>query len=426
MGKQSKAARKARRALHLPEPAAPIQQWELNRKKSQVDAEHTAFFWRDTATSPHPLKREVTCDLCYRQCVLQPGEAGWCKIRSNRSGRMALEAHGVLGAMIKWHGGTFAIRPGVSWLYLAGTSCTSGCSFCTSTDLALHPDRLPWALGKENRGAMRGEFAYHRAILHPESAISMAQEWGVDQIYLGGNEATLTFEWTYDVARLAKEAGLFVRMDTNGYTSPAAIEALAPYVDAVFVGTKGCAAEHFYAKYTRSPGAAKAVREALRTWKATGTFVTVADVIAPPHWVDDDTFYEDANAFYAWIAEELGPLTPVEIRTMIRPPKLYSVEGEGEGFQPLLPRNATAPDKIMFFQRIEDVTEIARSHGLHYAYSTNADTVYCHACRSPLVENINWSDIDAIRCNVTDGRCDRCREEVPIIAPAVTTLAKAA
>ncbi len=53
------------------------------------------------------------------------------------------------------------------------------------------------------------------------------------------NEPTLSYEFTYDVARLAKSEVLRVDVYGNGFSAPAAIRKLAPYVDAVDIGIKG-------------------------------------------------------------------------------------------------------------------------------------------------------------------------------------------
>jgi pyruvate-formate lyase-activating enzyme len=72
-------------------------------------------------------------------------------------------------------------------------------------------------------------------------------------------------------------------MDTNGFTSPAAIRQLAPYLDMVHVGVKGHADPDFYAKRMRAPGAVEHELKALKTWNDSPTMLGVSDVVTPHH-----------------------------------------------------------------------------------------------------------------------------------------------
>jgi pyruvate formate lyase activating enzyme len=53
------------------------------------------------------------------------------------------------------------------------------------------------------------------------------------------NEPTIWFEYTYDSAILAKEAGLYTVYVTNGYMTSQALEKIGPYLDAANVDVKG-------------------------------------------------------------------------------------------------------------------------------------------------------------------------------------------
>lgn len=44
--------------------------------------------------------RQVSCNLCYRNCVLDPGQVGPCKVRENQEGKLVLNSHGVLSCLV--------------------------------------------------------------------------------------------------------------------------------------------------------------------------------------------------------------------------------------------------------------------------------------------------------------------------------------
>ena len=60
-----------------PQSIPLIPEWRQD-KAGQVVAVRDANFWRTAGGGA------VECLLCYRACVLKPGETGWCGYRGNR------------------------------------------------------------------------------------------------------------------------------------------------------------------------------------------------------------------------------------------------------------------------------------------------------------------------------------------------------
>ncbi len=393
----------AERATRTPaSPASPVVPPWRQDAAGRVEAVRAAEHW-------HRLPgKHVHCTLCYRDCRLAPGAAGWCKIRRNDGGRLAIPEHGVI-ANAQPHVTHYHFwRNHSRMAWISGVSCTAACSFCTSTRMAWSPDRMPWAFGERAPG-YGGGWAYVRAMLHPQGAIKLARDWHCSGVYLGGTESSLVYEYVCDVARLAKAGGLFVSLDTNAFTSPAAIRALAPHIDMVYVGVKGHLDPGFYEKRMRSPGAVPHVRAAMKEWRAApGVHRGLSDVVSPPHWVPEATAVEQMRRFYTWVAETLGPLTPLEVRGMVKPEVEY-----GEWFQPLLPRGASLRQELDFYDRIRLAERTARECGLVYAYSHEHRTVRCHHCDGVLVGRIGWVNFDL---HVgPDGVCGHCGGQTPIV-----------
>ncbi len=400
---------------------AEIPLWEFD-PSGAVIVHREADLWRRV-----PGSRAVQCELCFRRCRLGPDEAGPCGARVNVRGRMHIPSHGVLGCCVRQMNGYQAspfltYKPGALVVFLGGLHCSSHCTFCMSTDMTWRPEAVPWGFGEWRPGWARGWYG-RKALLHPAGAISAAVEWGCTQIEFGVNEPTVTWEYTYDVARLAKAAGLDVTLETNGLTTPEAIEQLAPFVDAVDVGVKGTLAPGFYEQWMRlPPGATQAVKASLLAWKRAGVHVIVGDLIAPPQMQSDAEAERAQRELYEWVAAELGPQTPLLVTPMAPPgPRQAS-----SGF-------LVAPgQQDRYLHRCLTALARARGAGLLGLAKSNQTTVRCPACGAPIlvitlpVENCDeerdgcampwkyckwWSHAQY----ATDGRCDHCGASVPIV-----------
>jgi pyruvate-formate lyase-activating enzyme len=384
----------------------------------------------------HREAAAVRCDLCYRKCLLGDGETGWCGFRSSRGGRMELDSHGVITSLVRAICGYgenpfLTYKPGMTSVFLGGIQCTAACSFCMSTKIVHKPSAVPWAGGRE-QVVPGGRWYFQRAYLHPRDAVGSAvEDHDASSVLFGINEPTLSFEWTADVAQLARRRGLDVLIETNGFTEPAPVRQLARHVSAIDLGTKGSLSESFYAGPMRSGGGEIAVRRAMLEWRRSGVFVIIGDLVAPPHMQDDATFAEAARAMYGWIAENLGPLTPVLI-TAIMPPGPATWEPAG-----MLVRSPAG--QAAYIDRLNEALQLARAEGLPYAHLKSVDpaaAIRCHECRGVLLrftercadgragagQHQEKPCVMPLYCpffsheqNVAGGRCGHCGTPVPVV-----------
>jgi pyruvate formate lyase activating enzyme len=431
---RKKSGKKPRRVSPKPVGRAPeVPLWGPGAD-GMVETNVEPVFWEPAGDG------SVDCNLCYRKCTLAEGEAGPCGFRRNAGGRVELVGHGQITSVVRQIRGFgpdpfLTYKPGATSLFLGGVRCTARCTFCMSTDIVWKPENLPWAAPPDR--AVGGDSAWYgaRAFLHPVDAVDAAKQAGATQILFGINEPTLSLEWTYDVARLAKRAGMDVCVETNGFTTAEAIRYLGPYVDAVDVGTKGSADPEFYARRMKSPGAVPAVLESLKHWRDAGVHVIVGDLVAPPYMQDDTVFEESARRFYDHVAAVLGELTPVLTTPIAAPGPM--TDGPPAGM--LVGRGGGEP---AYVERIGRSLELARSAGLPYVHDKQAldQTISCHGCGGALLEfrercTAGWyaSDLSddnpcvmarsycpwwRVRTHVTDSKCDHCGVRVPIVALA--------
>lgn len=440
MGKAARLNRVRREAegrdAHPPMPG-DLLPGTLDRRTGRAAIPRRANFWRALSG------RRVGCDLCYRACVLKPGEIGWCGYRGNEGGAMRLHAHGVVSCAVRQMRGYqvdpfLTYKPGALSLFLGGTHCTAGCSFCMSKELTWAPQRVRWAYGERALGQTGGWYN-RKAMLHPEAAIALALDWGCTQVEFGINEPLLSWEYTYDVARLARAAGLDVVVETNGFADAVAVGALAPLVDAVDVGIKGSADPAFYDRWMRSPGAVPHVLAAITAWHNAGTHLIVGDVTAPPHMQDDATFEEAARRLYTTLAEEAGPQTVVIVTQMMVPGPAANTIRFDRFDGALLPKRATVDDHARYRGRIARAVEIAHACGLPYAHKkTNDETIHCHACGGlllrlaspqlccgPCTMATHFCQFWTHEQHATGGCCDHCGATVPIVTLTAPELAAA-
>ena len=104
--------------------------------------------------------------------------------------------------------------PGSKALSVATAGCNFRCGFCQNWQISQAPRR--------EGGGIAGE------PFPPEAVVRAALDAGCRSISYTYTEPTIFFEYAYDTARLAREAGLRNSFVTNGYMTAEALETIAP------------------------------------------------------------------------------------------------------------------------------------------------------------------------------------------------------
>lgn len=237
-----------------------------------------------------------------------------------------------------------------AWIGL--TDCQARCSFCTSSDLSLHFERLPQA-------SKTASTWYHaRREMTAGDLVDRAARNGATVMYWSFSEPMVRLDFLADAARLAQSRGLATIIDTNGLSTPADIERVAPHVAGVYLGIKGSLRPDFLVTRMRiDAGAAETIKQAIVAWRDSGCELVVSDVIEPPCWQPDDALaIETIEACYSWLAYTLGPGAVLDIRPMFRPATMPP--------ERLLPRNPTIADVESFDRRLDLARRIALDYRL--------------------------------------------------------------
>ena len=312
---------------------------------------------------------KVRCHLCAHRCVIAEGKLGVCRVRQNVGGKLYTL---VYGRAIARHvepiekKPLYHFFPGSTAYSIATEGCNLRCRWCQNWQISQRPGR---------RSQIRG------AAASPEQIVRTARAYGSRSIAYTYTEPTVFFEYAFDTALLAHDAGLANVFVTNGYMSEEMLCAFRPYLDAANVDLKAFRDS----TYKRYVGARlQPVLDNLKAMKRLGIWLEVTTLVIPG-LNDSPDELRDATAF---VARELGPDTPWHISRFYPAWKMTD--------RPLTP-----------LATLRRAREIARQEGLHYIYIGNVpeevgQPTVCRVCGRVLIHRDGFGEI------TTDMRDDRC------------------
>ncbi len=321
----------------------------------------------------------VRCRVCQWRCRIRPGGLGACKARQNIEGRLfALNCEDVTAAHIDpiEKKPLFHFYPGSRVFSLGTWGCNFRCRHCQNWEISFArsaADTVTHSMtpGESIRSAIR-----HRCE-------------GIAWTY---NEPAIWFDFTFEGARLAREAGLYTAYVTNGYMTPEALDMIGPFLDAYRVDVKGFR-DSFYRYLAGVPsvkGVMKTAERARQKWDMHVEVVT--NVI--PTMNDSD---EELSGIAQWIACSLGPATPWHV-TRFHPDHTI--------------RDIPATP----ISTLERAYDIGMRAGLQFIYLGNVagtgkeDTV-CPNCGKTAIRRVGFS---ADLAGMDEGRCRHCQADLNI------------
>ncbi len=313
----------------------------------------------------------VACHLCAHRCVIKPGKLGVCAVRENRAGRLVTL---VYGEVVAAHADPIEKKPlyhffpGSKALSIATPGCNFRCGFCQNWQISQSPRR--------KGGGVAGE------PFPPEAVVRAAIDEGCRSVSYTYTEPTIFFEYAYDTARLAREAGLLNNFVTNGYMTAEALETIRPVLDAANVDLKAFRDE----TYKKVCGARlEPVLDTIRRMKALGVWVEVTTLVVPG--LNDGA--EELAAIARFIAS-VDPDMPWHI-SRFHPDYEYTQA-------PATPVST-----------LRAAADAGRREGLRHIYVGNvpgeSEDTACPTCRTVLIRRRGFSVIANI---LQDSRCPTC------------------
>ncbi len=222
----------------------------------------------------------------------------------------------------------------------------------------------------------------------PEQIVSNAEQTRCKSIAYTYTEPTIFFEYSYDTARLAHEAGLKNIYVSNGYMTYEMLDMFSPYLDALNIDLKAFRES----TYRKIIGARlQPVLDTLKKIKQMGIWLEVTSLIIPG--INDDPV--EIKDIVNFIATELGLDVPWHISRFFPAYKMSEVP-------------ATS------LRTLQLAKDIGIEAGLKYIYIGNVisekdmDTK-CPQCGHILIRRRGFSVIEN---NINDGHCPNCGTKI--------------
>lgn len=370
-------------ALGLPGVLCAARAWPFSLKGEEDirghvfrnDAPSTPWKWSIEGFHYTSNGKDVQCGICPNRCYLTPGDRSVCRSRVNIGGKLYSLAYGNPCAV---HVDPIEKKPmnhfypGSSVFSIAATGCNLRCLNCQN-----------WEISQR-----RPEDVEFRT-LFPQEVVREALARGCPSIAYTYSEAVTFYEYTFDTARRAREAGIRNVLVSNGYINREPLIELCKYLDGANVNLKSFDDRIYRAL---NGGSLQPVLDTFKTLHQEGVWFEITTLVVPTY-VDDP---EMIKRMCGWILKELGPDYPLHFTR----------------FWPMYKLTRLPPTPI---RTLEEYRDLAMREGIHYVYVGNVPghqgaRTSCHRCGKTLVERKGYALSPP---HVEKGRCAFCGALIP-------------
>ena len=313
--------------------------------------------------------------------MIDAGQSGECRVRVNINGTLTTVVYGYpcsinVDPVEKKPLAHFL--PGTGILSIATVGCNLHCRNCQN-----------WEISQANPEEMPAVF-YSRQKLYwsPQDLVDITKQANCPSLAYTYTDPIVYYEYTYDTAKLAHEAGLRNVLVTAGYINPEPWKRLLRFVDVARIDLKAITDE-FYREVCSAT--LQPVLNALVLAKASGVLVEVANLLIPTLNDKPDEIRELAR----WIKANLGGETPLH-------------------FSRFFPRHKMLNLPPTSLETLDLARRIAMEEGLQYVYigniaSKEGQNTYCPACKALLLERSGYT---ILQNNLKNGTCPKCGNEI--------------
>lgn len=320
----------------------------------------------------------IRCFACGHCCPIPEGQAGVCKVRFNRGGK--------LFAPWGYTAGTqcdpvekkpfFHVHPGALAYSFGMMGCDLHCSYCQNwvTSQAL---RDPSAVAPPQ-------------LASPPALVEDALRQGAKILVSTYNEPLITSEWAVEVFKEAKSAGLLTGFVSNGNATPQVLDFLRPWLDFYKVDLKSFDDRHYH----ELGGRIGPILDSIRRIHGMGLWLEIVTLLIPG--------FNDS-------ADEIRKLA--EFIAGVSPDIPWHVTAFHGDYKMTDPRDTTVEDLLQ-------AAEIGRQSGLRFIYAGNLpgrvgewEDTRCPQCGEILIERYGYL-IKGYRLS-PEGRCPKCSAAIP-------------
>src|SRR5215469_26858 len=320
----------------------------------------------------------VRCLSCGHCCPIPEGQAGVCKVRFNRGGKLYVPWGYTAGMQCDpiEKKPFFHAYPGALACSFGMLGCDLHCAYCQNwvTSQAL---RDPRALSPPLE-------------VSPQLLVRDALDQGAKVLVSTYNEPLITSEWAVSIFREAKAAGLVTGFVSNGNGTPQVLDYLLPWLDLYKVDLKSFDDRHYH----ELGGRIGPILDSICRIHSMGLWLEIVTLLIPG--------FNDSE-------DELRKLT--EFVARVSPDIPWHVTAFHADYKMQDQRDTTVEDLLR-------AVDIGKSAGLHYIYAGNLpgrveewEDTRCAHCAETLIRRHGYLITDY---RITrDGRCPRCASEVP-------------
>lgn len=323
---------------------------------------------------------KTKCRLCYKKCVIAPGETGFCKVRRNVDGKLIAENYGISTYFVRdtiETEGVFHYRPGCPTIEIGTYGCNLHCKFCQN-----------WKYSQADFANVETFKEYT-----PECVIKTCKEMDVDLIAWTFNDPIIWYEFVMDTSELAKKEGISCLYKSSHIISLEALENLCSVIDVFSVSLKSIR-EDFYRKHCE--GWIEPVKDALKyLYGRKDKHLEVSNLVIP----ETNDSPKEVEDMISWVKENLDETVPFHF-VRYHPDYKFTI-----------PRT---PEQTVLAARKQ-----AKEMGMKHVYVGNVFAseglnTFCSNCNNLLIEReghrVSFNDgldKEAVRCSCCEHAVER-------------------
>jgi len=344
--------------------------------------DHSPHDFTAPGTLFEPLENgDLRCIACAHRCLIHPGRAGICHVRSNREGELRVP----WGYVSSAHADPvekkpfYHLLPGSRAFTFGMLGCNLHCDFCQN-----------WNISQILRDTELGDGGEHIQPIGAEELVKVARRSGSQLVVSSYNEPLITSEWALEIFQHARALGMGTAMVSNGYATPEVLRLLAPNLTALKVDLKTMQDS----QYRTLGGALQHVLDTIRLARELGLWVEVVTLVIPG-FNDSNQELWDAASFLVSVSPDI----PWHVTA----------------FHPDYKRRRASPTSAGTLQRAADLGVEA---GLRYVYAGNLpgrvgslEDTPCPHCSTRLIKRQGFSVLE--NRITSEGKCPQCGTQIP-------------
>jgi pyruvate formate lyase activating enzyme len=330
--------------------------------------------WTKEAMFYIETPKGIRCQICPNECDIKEGEAGDCRNRINKNGKLYTIAYGNPCAV---HIDPIEKKPfmhffpGSRAFSIATAGCNLACLNCQN-----------WTISQKSPAETQN---YD---LLPDKLIESCIKNKCESIAYTYSEPITFYEYTHDSSVLARQAGIKNVIVTAGYVNRDPLLKLCKVIDAANVDLKSFSDEIYM---RLNAGKLQPVLDTLLTIKEQGVWLEITNLIVPS-WTDD---MDMIRRMCDWLLKNGFEETPLHFSRFYPSYKLTQL--------PPTPVNI-----------LKNARQIAVEEGLKHVYIGNvpgldAENTICSNCKKILIERRGYK---ILQNHIVDGKCGFCGKPV--------------